>query len=219
MIAPSILSADFSNLFSEIREIEKYGATWFHVDVMDGHFVPNITMGPGIVDSIREKTKSVLDCHLMVDNPERVVPWFLKGGANYVTFHLESTRNPLELLNIIRASGKKAGISIKPETPVESLKDLLSAADLILVMSVEPGFGGQIFMPNSLHKIKWLAAKKIEHQYPYLIEIDGGINTFTAEAASSAGAEVFVAGSAIFNTKNRKKAFDDLVKATRLIPN
>jgi ribulose-phosphate 3-epimerase len=215
MIAPSILSADFSNLLSEIQEIEKYGATWFHVDVMDGHFVPNITMGPGIVESIRAKTKSVLDCHLMVDNPEKVVPWFLKGGANYITFHLEATKNPLALLNIIRASGKKAGIAIKPETNVESLESLLSEVDLILVMSVEPGFGGQIFMQNSLPKVTWLAAQKSEHQYPYLIAIDGGINTLTAKAASLAGAEVFVAGSAIFNSKDRKKAFEDLVKATR----
>jgi ribulose-phosphate 3-epimerase len=214
MIAPSILSADFSKLFSEIQEIEKYGATWFHVDVMDGHFVPNITMGPGIVESIKPKTKSILDCHLMVENPEKVVPWFLKAGADYVTFHLEATQDPIALIDLIQASGKKAGIAIKPKTRVECLQPLLPKLDLVLVMSVEPGFGGQVFMSESLPKVRWIAAEKKKHRHSYLIEIDGGINAFTAQAGRAAGAEVFVAGSAIFNAKDRKKAIDDLVKAT-----
>jgi ribulose-phosphate 3-epimerase len=215
ILAPSILSADFSKLLSEIQEVESYGTKWLHVDVMDGHFVPNMTFGPVVVEALRPHTKSTIDCHLMVNEPEKMVPWFIKAGADYITFHAEATKDPKALIEKIRASGKKAGLSIKPKTPVESIAEFLPYLDLVLIMSVEPGFGGQSFMPDSLNKSKWLAAQKKQKNYSYLIEIDGGINTLTAQAARAAGVEVFVAGSAIFGAKDRKKAYQELENAIR----
>jgi len=210
MIAPSILSADFNCLGSEIAEVEKAGAKILHIDVMDGHFVPNLTIGPLIVESIRPKTKMILDCHLMVNEPEKMVPWFVAAGADWITFHDESAAHAENLVNLIHSHGKKAGISIKPNTPVETLEPLLSKIDLVLVMSVEPGFGGQKFMPSSLQKIRWLSKQKKEKGYTFLISIDGGINLSTIGDARLAGGDVFVAGSAVFGATDRAVALQQL---------
>ncbi|MFH0834524.1 MAG: ribulose-phosphate 3-epimerase, partial [Patescibacteria group bacterium] len=201
-IAPSILSADFGRLNEEIASVEKF-CEWLHVDVMDGHFVPNLTLGAPIVRCLR--TKLFLDCHLMVSNPEILLKDFAAAGADAITIHLE-TKNVEQNLRKIKKLGCKVGISIKPKTPVSKLEKFLPLVDLVLVMSVEPGFGGQKFMRNSLPKIKTLRQK-----YPALeIAIDGGINAETAKLAREAGASVLVAGSFIFKAANRKKAIADL---------
>jgi ribulose-phosphate 3-epimerase len=213
MIAPSILSADFSCLGTEVLEVEKAGAKILHVDVMDGHFVPNLTIGPIVVESLRAKTKLILDCHLMVNEPEKMIPWFAEAGADWITFHDEAAANAEMLIDQIHQLGKKAGISIKPNTPVEMIEPLLSKLDLVLVMSVEPGFGGQKFMPSALNKVRWLSKQKKDRGYSFLISIDGGINLATIVDAKKAGTEVFVAGSAVFGSKDRTMAFQQLEQA------
>lgn len=215
MIAPSILSADFSKLGSEIAEVEKAGAKLLHVDVMDGHFVPNLTIGPLVVESLRKNTKLILDCHLMVNEPEKMIPWFAEAGADWITFHDEAAANAEMLVDQIHKLGKKAGISIKPNTPIEMIEPLLPKLDLVLVMSVEPGFGGQKFMSSSLQKTRWLAKQKKDKSYSFLISIDGGINLSTINEAKQAGAEVFVAGSAVFGSKDRTQSFQSLEKAIK----
>jgi ribulose-phosphate 3-epimerase len=215
ILAPSILSADFSNLGRDVQEMESYGCTWLHVDVMDGHFVPNMTFGPVVVEALRPKTKCVMDCHLMVNEPEKMIPWFAKAGADCITVHFEATSDPKALLKMIQAHGKKAGISLKPKTPIAVLEPLLGSFDLVLVMSVEPGFGGQSFMPDSLGKSEWLVQKRKAGGHSFLIEIDGGINATTVVSARAAGVDVFVAGSAIFNAKSRKEAYQQLENAIR----
>ena len=215
MIAPSILSADFSCLGSEIAEVEKAGAKLLHVDVMDGHFVPNLTIGPLVVESLRSKTKLILDCHLMVNEPEKMIPWFAEAGADWITFHDEAAANAELLIDQIHQLGKKAGISIKPGTPIEMIEPLLSKLDLVLVMSVEPGFGGQKFMPSALQKVRWLSKQKKEGAHSFLISIDGGINLATIVGAKKAGTEVFVAGSAVFGSKDRTHSFQQLEQAIK----
>lgn len=215
MIAPSILSADFSKLGSDIAEIEKAGAKVLHVDVMDGHFVPNLTIGPLIVQAIRPKTKMILDCHLMVNDPEKMIPWFAEAGADWITFHDESASHSEKLIDQIHALGKKAGISIKPDTPIEMIEPLLHKVDLVLVMSVEPGFGGQKFMPGALSKVRWLNKQKKDKSLSFLISIDGGINASTIVDAKKSGVDIFVAGSAVFGAKDRALAFQQLEQATK----
>lgn len=216
ILAPSLLSADFARLAEEIREVESYGVHWLHVDVMDGHFVPNLTIGPVVVEALRAKTQSTLDCHLMVEDPKKMVPWFIKAGADVITVHYEAEEQELrELIQLIRSAGRKAGVSVKPKTPVKVLEPFLGELDLVLVMSVEPGFGGQSFMPDMLEKAKWLAEQKKSKGYKYLIEIDGGINLKTAVPAKAAGVEVFVAGNAVFAAPDRKQACAELMKVIK----
>ena len=200
-IAPSLLSADFSRLAEEVRDVERAGCDALHIDVMDGHFVPNLTIGPLVVAAIRRVTKLPLDVHLMIDMPSRYIAEFRKAGADWITIHVEAEKDVRGALGLIRDSGAKVGISLRPKTPVETIFPYLSELDLILVMSVEPGFGGQSFMPDMMEKVKALRSK-----FPGLISVDGGIGAGNASQALEAGADVLVAGSAIFGKSDRAKA-------------
>ena len=197
-IAPSILSADFANLERDVRMISAAGADWIHVDVMDGHFVPNLTIGPAHVKMLKRVTDVPLDVHLMIDNPEVQVPWYIEAGADSVTVHVEVCDDAASMLRTIRDAGVKVGISLNPETDVSALEGLLGLVDLVLVMSVHPGFGGQSFIESSPAKIAAIVDMcKAEGTAP-LIEVDGGIGVGTASLVRAAGADVLVAGSAIF---------------------
>ncbi|MFC0014291.1 MULTISPECIES: ribulose-phosphate 3-epimerase [Allobacillus] len=204
-IAPSILSADFAKLGEEIKEVES-AVDYIHVDVMDGHFVPNITIGPLIVDAIRPVTDLPLDVHLMIENPEHYIQAFVDAGADIITVHQEACPHLHRVVQQIKQAGVKAGVVINPATPVESIEYVLENVDLVLVMTVNPGFGGQSFIPSGLNKIKQLFDLRSEHGYSYEIEVDGGVNQDTAKQCIDAGADVLVAGSAIFNKENRIEA-------------
>ena len=196
IVAPSILSADFARLGEEVRAVESAGADWIHVDVMDGIFVPNLTIGAPVVKCLRPVTKLPLDVHLMIDRPERFIEDFARAGADYLTIHVESTENPEAVLKQIRELGVKPGITLRPRTPIEQVKPFLSLVDLVLVMTVEPGFGGQSFMHEQIAKLTYLRKEfKSAHLNP-LVEVDGGINAQTAPLVKDA--DVLVAGNFVF---------------------
>ncbi len=203
-MAPSLLSADFSRLAEELAFIEKNGGEWVHLDVMDGHFVPNLTFGAPVVRSLRGKTKLPFDVHLMVSRPQDFVKDFAEAGADYYTFHIEAAVHAHRLITEIRAAGMKPGISIVPSTPVQSLEEVLPFVDLVLVMSVNPGFGGQSMIPRCLEKITALRTYRERNNYHYVISVDGGVNAKTLASVCDAGADVVVSGSSFFSGDIKK---------------
>ncbi len=217
LIAPSILSADFSKLGDEIRAVEDAGADWIHVDVMDGHFVPNITMGPIVVEAVKRVTSLPIDVHLMIEHPDRYIPDFIKAGADWISVHVEACVHLDRTIQMIREAGVRAGAVLNPATSLSSIEWTLEHLDFVLIMSVNPGFGGQSFITNSLKKISDLRSMIDTLNLPTLIQVDGGVNTGTIETVSTAGTDVFVAGSAIFGTDDYAGAissFRNLIKNT-----
>ncbi|MDA3915805.1 MAG: ribulose-phosphate 3-epimerase [Deltaproteobacteria bacterium] len=210
IIAPSILSADFTKLGQELIDIEKAGADWVHIDVMDGQFVPNITYGPIIVDACSKASNLILDVHLMIETPDPIIPEFVKAGANYISVHQEACTHLHRSLQFIRSFNIKAGVALNPATPVSSIEWVIDELDFILIMSVNPGFGGQKFIKSSIDKIIELSRLLKEKNSNAIIQVDGGINPETIKSVSDAGATSFVAGSAIFNTDNYKETIKNL---------
>ena len=205
-IAPSILAADFSKLAEEVKCVEELGADYIHIDVMDGHFVPNITLGPGIVKCLRPHTTLPFDVHLMIENPDQYIKEFKDAGADIITVHVEACRHLHRTLQLIKQYDMQCGVVLNPHTPLEMIKHVLSDVDWILIMSVNPGFGGQTFIPDSLNKISTLNQWRQEGDFSFIIEVDGGVNEETARLCEEAGADVVVAGSAVFNAQNRQLA-------------
>ncbi|NCU16236.1 ribulose-phosphate 3-epimerase [Pallidibacillus pasinlerensis] len=209
-IAPSILSADFSLLGKEVKDVEQAGADYIHIDVMDGHFVPNITIGPLIVEAIRPVTSLHFDVHLMIENPEHYIQNFANAGADYISVHVEACKHLHRTIYQIKETGVRAGVVLNPATPVEMIRDVITDVDLVLLMTVNPGFGGQKFIPNVLKKIEQVRRWRDEQNLSFEIEVDGGVNAETAKLCVEAGADVLVAGSYIFNNKNRAEAIEKL---------
>lgn len=212
-IAPSILAADFAKLGEEVLEVEKAGADWIHVDIMDGHFVPNISFGPFVLNAIRPLTKLPMDVHLMIENPDQYIEEFAKAGADFITVHVEACPHLHRTIQLIRSFGVKPGVVLNPHTPVETIQHVLEDIDLVLFMTVNPGFGGQKFIQSVVPKIKQLSDIIKEKELSIEIEIDGGINEETIVACAEAGATVFVAGSAIYSQKDRTQALQAIRKA------
>jgi len=209
-ILPSILAADFARLGEQIAALEAAGCHMLHLDVMDGHFVPNFTIGPPVVESLRKTTHAILDVHLMIEDPDKYAPLFIAAGADQVSVHQEACRNLDRTLRMIRSEGAKAGVVINPATPVAMLDEVLEVVDYVLVMSVNPGFGGQQFIPNTLRKVRQLAARRKERGLQFTIEIDGGVTKENLGMIIDAGVEWVVAGSSVFHTVNPPAAFEEM---------
>jgi ribulose-phosphate 3-epimerase len=217
LIAPSILSADGSKLHEEIAAVEKAEADWIHIDVMDGHFVPNITMGPAIISALRKTTKLPFDVHLMIENPENYIESFAAAGADIITVHVEAANHLHRTIDIIKKSGKKAGVSLNPATPLTQIEEILADIDLLLIMSVNPGFGGQQFIETTLPKIS--KARQMLNALPNnpLLEVDGGVNLINIAGIARAGADVLVAGASIFSTADYSQTISKLKAAANII--
>ena len=211
-LAPSILSADFARLGEQVRAAGEGGASVIHVDIMDGHFVPNLTVGPPVVRSLRKVTELPLDCHLMIENPDQYIPDFAGAGANWISVHQEACIHLHRTLDLINNYGVKAGVVVNPATPLIVLEEVLPMVDHVLIMSVNPGFGGQTFIPSSLDKVRRLAMMRLTHRANFRIEIDGGIGPDTIADAVRAGVEVLVAGSAVFGEGNPRQNTQHLLK-------
>ena len=214
-LAPSILSADFAHLADQVQSAVAGGGTVVHVDVMDGHFVPNITLGPPIVRSLRKATSAPLDCHLMIENPDAYIPDFADAGANWISVHQEACRHLNRTLHLIKSHGVKAGVVINPATPVETLSEVLDVVDYVLVMSVNPGFGAQKFIPGALHKVRKLVELRRAGGLDFRIEIDGGVGLDTIPEIVQAGVEILVAGNAVFGNGDPKVNAGKLLKAAK----
>ena len=212
-LAPSILSADFAHLAEQVRAAAEGGGTVLHVDVMDGHFVPNITIGPPVVASLRKATEVPLDCHLMIENPDQYIPAFVAAGADWISVHQEACVHLYRTLQLIRSHGAQVGVVINPATPVETLTEVLDIVDYVLVMSVNPGFGGQKFIPGALHKLRKLAELRNARGLNFRLEVDGGVSLETVGEVVRAGAEILVAGNAVFGSGNPKTNAQTLLKA------
>ncbi|WP_280769035.1 ribulose-phosphate 3-epimerase [Salipaludibacillus daqingensis] len=212
-IAPSILSADFSKLGEEIKEVDQGGADYIHVDVMDGHFVPNITIGPLVVDAIRPLTTLPLDVHLMIENPDQYIPDFVKAGADIISVHVEACPHLHRTIHMINNLGVKSGVVLNPATPVDAIKHIIADVDLVLLMTVNPGFGGQSFIEDVMTKVREVKELVDATGKDIDIEIDGGVNPETAKLCVDAGANVLVAGSAIYGKTNRKEAIESIRQA------
>ena len=213
IIAPSVLSADFGHLERDVKMVEQSAAAWIHVDVMDGLFVPNLSFGFPVLRAIRRAAAKPLDVHLMIVEPERYIARFAHEGADWITFHLEATQDALHCIHLIRESGAKVGVSVKPKTPIEALRPILKEVDMVLVMSVEPGFGGQKFIPESLDRIRELRRMAEELNPTLLIEVDGGISAENAGEVFDAGANVLVAGSSVFKAADPEAEIVKMLKA------